>query len=768
MSDATKTPDETSKPDAAKAGKSAKASAGDAAGKAKARPAQAVPLPASWEDAAIDAAFDDLLDSKTRDLVALAAEIEEAEKDAAQADRSDVAARPAEKDVTDATAHGDRDEAMRALYALDEDDPLDQLLTSQVLPEAPRGDRPTDAVICRQSQLTVDQEDARSKLLALGGAADSAMLRYDGPFSHLQRLCLLSLDGDERLARRAAAADVVRPLPDLAPLALRFSESHGPAVTERLGLELAGLIDQRAMNCGDSTLHRLGTGILLVCLAWPIIRLEPAGVAVDRAGEPPRGAGAESGSRLSDAALRPMVKRADLPVGQPLSHDLLQAVLARRDGLAPLPFGERAVSISDLVLRIAAALRGQSSGGTRALDAWAKIERVHLGLGLLLSGASPDWQSLERPLPALAHDVASRTLNHTLHEVHDLYHRKLEEVQRKRANQMKACKADADDLDVRLKATREALETLGLDETGKPLVADGQDAGFDGAPHEVIVCPVIANITNSKVKDAVLGHEHMLGKPVALAPTLDLQRRRATLIAEFPYAAGVIDFVLGDLVNRATVTIRPLLLTGTPGSGKTHFARRFAELFDLHLWSVDCGGADGAVFAGTDRRWHSAEPSHPFLAMSRGRMANPLVLLDELEKAPTRQDYGRMCDSLLPFLEPGSNRSVQDKCLQVAIDASHINYIATANRLDPLPWQLRDRFRVIAFPEPTAAHLEALIPPLIAELARVRSLDPRFIAPPDPEEQSFIAQRWRGGSVRRLARLIEAIVNARERAMPRH
>jgi hypothetical protein len=352
--------------------------------------------------------------------------------------------------------------------------------------------------------------------------------------------------------------------------------------------------------------------------------------------------------------------------------------------------------------------------------------------------------------------------------VHDIYHRKLEEVQRKRANQIKACKADADDLDVRLKAAREALETLGLDETGKPLVSDGQDAGFNAAPHEVIVCPVIANITNSKVKDAVLGHEHMLGKPVPLAPTLDLQRCRATLMTEFPYALDVIDFVLGDLVNRATVTIRPVLFIGTPGSGKTHLARRFAELFDLHLWSVDCGGADGAVFAGTDRRWHSSEPSHPFLAMSRGRMGNPLVLLDELEKAPTRQDYGRMWDSLLPFLEPGSNRSVQDKCLQVAIDASHINYIATANRLDPLPWPLRDRFRVIAFPEPTAAHLEALIPPLIAELARTRSLDPRFIAPLDPDERSFIAQRWRGGSVRRLARLIEAIVNARERAMPQH
>jgi ATP-dependent Lon protease len=123
-------------------------------------------------------------------------------------------------------------------------------------------------------------------------------------------------------------------------------------------------------------------------------------------------------------------------------------------------------------------------------------------------------------------------------------------------------------------------------------------------------------------------------------------------------------------------------------------------------------------------------------------------------------------DSLLPFLDPGSNRSAQDRCLQVPIDASNINYIATANRVDPLPWPLRDRFRQIAFPEPTPEHLPALIPPLLAQLAEARGLDPRFVEPLTAEDRAFIARHWRGGSVRRLARLIEAIVNARERSMP--
>jgi ATP-dependent Lon protease len=159
---------------------------------------------------------------------------------------------------------------------------------------------------------------------------------------------------------------------------------------------------------------------------------------------------------------------------------------------------------------------------------------------------------------------------------------------------------------------------------------------------------------------------------------------------------------------------------------------------------------------------------HTASAMSRGKQANPLVLLDELEKAPTRQDYGRMWDSLLPFLEPGSNRAIQDKCLQVPIDASQINFIATANRIDDLPWPLRDRLRTITFPEPTPEFLPALIPPLLDDLASSRSLDRRFIEPLTDEDHAFIAKRWTGGSVRRLARLLEAIINARERTMPKH
>ena len=97
-----------------------------------------------------------------------------------------------------------------------------------------------------------------------------------------------------------------------------------------------------------------------------------------------------------------------------------------------------------------------------------------------------------------------------------------------------------------------------------------------------------------------------------------------------------------------------------------------------------------------------------------------MVLLDELEKAGTRSDYGRLWDCLLAFLEPETSCRYPDPALQVSLDLSQISYIATANTLDPLPTPIRDRFRVVTFPKPGADDLDALLPAVMADLARER------------------------------------------------
>ena len=217
-----------------------------------------------------------------------------------------------------------------------------------------------------------------------------------------------------------------------------------------------------------------------------------------------------------------------------------------------------------------------------------------------------------------------------------------------------------------------------------------------------------------------------------------------------------IDFALADLVGRTTIRLRPLLLVGDPGGGKSRFARRLGEVLGLSVWREDASRADGAVFAGTDRRWYSAEPCHPFLAVAAGRIANPLVLIDEIEKSGTRSDYGRLWDCLLGFFEPETSARYPDPALQTNLDLSQVSYVATANSLDPLPSPIRDRMRVVTFPKPSADDLDALLPAVIADLARERGLDQSWMPPLDGVEYAAVTMNWRGGSVRRLRRIVEA------------
>jgi ATP-dependent Lon protease len=285
----------------------------------------------------------------------------------------------------------------------------------------------------------------------------------------------------------------------------------------------------------------------------------------------------------------------------------------------------------------------------------------------------------------------------------------------------------------------------------------------------LIVCKMDdAAMKNPKMRELIAPFKGIIDTQLPLLAVPPLHKVRAQLLFEFPYAEAVIDFALADLVGRRTVRLRPLLLVGDAGGGKSRLARRLGETLGLGVWRTDASRSDGAVFGGTDKRWYSAEPCHPFLAIAQAKQGNPLVLIDELEKAATRTDYGRFWDCLLGFLEPETAARYPDPALQTNLDLSQVSYVATANSLDPLPSPLRDRFRVVSFPKPSATDLTSLLPAIIADLAIERGLDCRWVEPLTGTERETVAAHWRGGSVRRLRRVVEALLGVREKIASRN
>jgi ATP-dependent Lon protease len=303
---------------------------------------------------------------------------------------------------------------------------------------------------------------------------------------------------------------------------------------------------------------------------------------------------------------------------------------------------------------------------------------------------------------------------------------------------------------------------------------DGKTAGVpfgDASPAGdfLTVCRLDeAAMKNPKMRELITPLKSVVNTALPLVSVPPLHQVRALLLFEFPFAASVIDFALANLVGRRTVRLRPLLLVGPPGGGKSRFVRRLGEALSIAVWRTDASRSDGAAFGGTDKRWYSAEPCHPLLAVALGKIANPMVLIDEIEKAPTRSEYGRFWDCLLGFLEPETASRYPDPALQTNLDLSQVSYVATANALDPMPAPLRDRFRVVSFPKPGAADLDALLPAIAADLAREQGLDSRWVEPLSGQERDAVATHWLGGSVRQLRRMVEAVLRARETSAARH
>jgi hypothetical protein len=287
-----------------------------------------------------------------------------------------------------------------------------------------------------------------------------------------------------------------------------------------------------------------------------------------------------------------------------------------------------------------------------------------------------------------------------------------------------------------------------------PSLAPGQ--------HQCVVAQLSEKeMKSTRLKELIPQFKDVINVAVPLVVSPPLVEVRKALLFEFPYAQNVIDTVLADLIGRPTVLVRPTLMVGEPGGGKSTFVRRLAELLGVFCWRTDASRIHSSVFAGTDRRWNSAEPCHPFLAIARARHANPMILLDELEKAGTRSEYGRFWDSLLGFLESETSIRYPDPVL-TNLNLSNVSYLSTANSLAGLPRPLLDRLRVIDFPLPSRDHLDALLPAVIADLARERGLDASWIVPFEGDEHAAVASAWNGGSVRILRRLVEIILRERD------
>jgi ATP-dependent Lon protease len=179
------------------------------------------------------------------------------------------------------------------------------------------------------------------------------------------------------------------------------------------------------------------------------------------------------------------------------------------------------------------------------------------------------------------------------------------------------------------------------------------------------------------------------------------------LFEELPNFGDVLEHIRRQLAlcidSNDDVELQPILLLGGPGIGKTHFARRVSQMLGTGYGFVPMSSLTaGWVLSGASSQWKNAKPGKVFDTFLNGEYANPVMVVDEIDKASADGQYDPL-GALYELLEIQTAMRFTDEFAEIPIDASGAVWFATANDASRIPEPLLNRMNVYEIEPPDAA-----------------------------------------------------------------
>lgn len=206
-----------------------------------------------------------------------------------------------------------------------------------------------------------------------------------------------------------------------------------------------------------------------------------------------------------------------------------------------------------------------------------------------------------------------------------------------------------------------------------------------------------------------------------------------------------------------------LLLAGPPGVGKTSLAKSVAAALGRKFYRISLGGVrDEAEIRGHRRTYVAAMPGLLVGALKKVGVANPVILLDEIDKLAGSNHNGDPSAAMLEVLDPEQNHTFTDHYVNIPIDLSKVLFIATANSLDSIPAPLLDRMETIELSGYTTIEKRHIATRhLIPKQITTNGLRPQDLSIPTHVLDKIITGYTRESGVRNLEREIGSVCRSK-------